>query len=36
MKSRRLIDTAMVDGGRKVVGEAVFDDINFMLPGAGV
>ena len=36
MKSRRLIDTAMVDGRRKVVGEAVFDDINFTLPRAGV
>jgi len=32
MESRRLIDTAMVERVRKVAGEAMFDDINFMLP----
>jgi len=36
MQSRRLIDTAMVERVRKVAGEAMFDDINFTLPRAGV
>ena len=36
MESGSLIDTVMVERVRKVAGEAVSDDINFMLPGAGV
>jgi hypothetical protein len=36
MESRSLIETAMVERVRKIAGEARFDDINFMLPGAGV
>ena len=36
MEARSLIDTAMVERVRKVAGEAMFDVINFMLPGAGV
>jgi len=36
MQSRSLIDTAMVERVQKVAGEAMFDDINFMLPSAGV
>jgi len=36
MQSGSLIDTAMVERVRKVAGEAMFDDINFMPPRAGV
>lgn len=36
MESRSLMDTAMLERVRKVAGEAMFDDINFMLLGAGV
>jgi len=36
MESRSLIDTAMEERLRKVAGEARFDHINYMLPGAGV
>lgn len=36
MESRSLIDTAMEERLRKVAGEARFEHINYMLPGAGV
>jgi len=36
MESGSLIGTAMVELVRKVAGEAMFDDINFMLSRAGV
>jgi hypothetical protein len=36
MESGSLIDTARVEWVRKVAGEAMFEDINFMLPRAGV